>query len=90
MKLTNIDDQLNRIEKILSEQIDRPMSFNEACRYLNYSKSYLYKCTCKRLIPFYKPGGKKIFFSKKELDEWIYKYRVKTNTELDEIANNGM
>ena len=61
--------QLNKIEKMLSQELDQPMSFDEACKYLNLSKSYLYKCTHKNLIPYYKPGGKKIFFSKK-----YYKY----------------
>ena len=47
MKSTNIEEQLNRIEKILTDQMDQPMSLTEACKYLNVSKSYLYKCTHK-------------------------------------------
>jgi len=86
MKPTKIEDQLNRIEKILTEQKDQPMSFAEACKYLNVSKSYLYKSTHKNLIPYYKPGGKKIFFSKKDLNEWIFKYRIKSDSELDQIV----
>lgn len=86
MKSTNIERQLNRIEKILSEQLDQPMNFTEASKYLNVSKSYLYKCTHKHLISFYKPGGKKIFFSKKDLDEWIFKNRIKSDSELTEIV----
>ena len=86
MKSTNIEEQLNRIEKILTDQMDQPMCLTEACKYLNVSKSYLYKCTHKNLIPYYKPGGKKIFFSKKDLNEWIFKYRIKTDSELDQIV----
>lgn len=87
MKPTNIEMQLNRIEKILSEQLDQPMSFVEASKYLNVSKSYLYKCTAKNVIPYYKPGGKKIFFSKKDLNDWIFKFRIKSDSELDEKVN---
>ena len=51
MKPTKIEDQLNRIENILTKQMDQPMSFAEACKYLNVSKSFLYKSTHKNLIP---------------------------------------
>lgn len=86
MKPTNIEIQLNRIEKILSEQMDKPMNFQEACLYLNVSKSYLYKCTAKSVIPYYKPGGKKIFFAKKDLNDWIFKFRIKSDSELNQIV----
>jgi len=85
MKTKNTIDQLNRIEEILSGQINKPMSFEEACKYLNCSKSFLYKCTHKHSIPFYKPSGKKIFFSKKDLDEWIFKTRIRSEAELDKV-----
>jgi len=88
MKTSNTDDQLDRIEKILAGQTDRPMSFGEACKYLNCSKSYLYKCTHKHSVPFYKPGGKKIFFSKKDLDEWIFKTRIRSDSELDKVVSD--
>ena len=88
MKQTNIEMQLNRIEKMLSQQLDQPMSFAEACKYLNVSKSYLYKCTHKNLIPYYKPGGKKIFFSKKDLNDWIFKYRIKSDSEIEKIISD--
>jgi len=32
MKINNLTNQLNRIEKILTEQADKPMSFEEACK----------------------------------------------------------
>ena len=34
------------------------LSFEEASRFLNLSKSYLYKLTSGNLIPHYKPQGK--------------------------------
>lgn len=47
------------------------LTLEEASAYLGISKSYLYKRTSKREIPFYRPGKKRIFFLKKELDDWI-------------------
>ena len=88
MNSTNIEKQLNRIEKILSERMDTPMNFTEACNYLNISKSYLYKCTHKRLIPYYKPGGKKIFFSKMDLNVWIFKNKIMSDSEVNETVKD--
>ncbi|RHI02729.1 DNA-binding protein, partial [Bacteroides sp. AM16-24] len=34
------------------------LSFDEASKFLNLSKSYLYKLTSGNLIPHYKPHGK--------------------------------
>lgn len=86
MNLSNTENQLNRIEKILTEQAVERLTFKETCEYLNYSKSYLYKLTHRHAIPFYKPGGKKIFFLKKDLDKWIFRNRIRSEEELDEVV----
>lgn len=44
------------------------LSFEEASRFLNLSKSYLYKLTSGNLIPHYKPQGKMLYFEKAELE----------------------
>lgn len=47
------------------------LSFEEASRFLNLSKSYLYKLTSGNLIPHYKPQGKMLYFEKTELEAWL-------------------
>lgn len=44
---------------------------NEASIYTKLSKSQIYKLTMLHKIPHYKPEGKKIYFDKKSLDEWL-------------------
>ena len=61
-------------------------NFSEACKYLDYSKSYLYKLTHSRQIPHYKPNGKKLYFKKTDLEEWLLRNRVKTDVELQQQA----
>jgi len=46
------------------------LSFKEALVLLDISPSMLYKLTHKRAIPFYKPGGKLIYFKKMDLLGW--------------------
>jgi len=81
-KLTNLE---NLIKK---GQTEKPLTFNEAVQYLDISKSYLYKLTCKNKIPHYKPQGKKIYFDKSELDAWLLMNPVKTETEVEQEADN--
>lgn len=72
-RLTTIEDLLKKLISFSNTEINKPITFKEACAYLGYAPSYLYKLTYKNVIPHYKPTGKMIFFSKSELDEWIFK-----------------
>ena len=53
------------------------LNFEEACKFLSLSKSYLYKLTSAGLIPHYKPQGKMISFEKDILEEWLRQNPVK-------------
>jgi len=61
-------------------------NFNEACAFLNYSKSYLYKLTHSRQLIHYKPNGKMIYFKKSDLEAYILRNRVKTADEIERDA----
>ncbi|HCY76486.1 MAG TPA: DNA-binding protein [Ignavibacteriales bacterium] len=65
-------EKLTSIETLLRDGKDKPLNLTEAAEYLGFSESYLYKLTSKKIIPHHKPTGKVIFFSKAELDEWIF------------------
>jgi len=72
MKQNQILEKLNSIEEQLNSKPENPLTFHEACEYLHFKPSYLYKLTSQRKIKFYKPNGKMLFFNKKDLTEWIY------------------
>jgi len=88
MKQEAIAKQLEEIKVLLKKKDDKPLSFKEACAYLGFAPSYLYKLTYRKVIPHYKPTGKMLFFSKCELDEWIFDKRnersEKQEVEQDE------
>jgi excisionase family DNA binding protein len=65
-------------------------NFNEACKYLDLSKSYLYKLTHLRKIPHYKPNGKKIYFLVVDCDKYLLKNRVLTQSELQQQAEEKL
>ena len=83
---------LKRLEIIEKHVLDRNLilknvlSFNEACQYLELSQSHLYKLTSAGSIPHYKPNGKKLYFNRAELDEWLLRNRNTTKNEIEQQA----
>ena len=63
----SIEERIEELENLiyLSKNV---LSFEEASRFLNLSKSYLYKLTSAGVIPHYKPQGKMIYFEKTASD----------------------
>ena len=59
--------KLTKIENLLKGQTEKPLPLEEAARYLDVSKSHLYKLTSSHKIPHYKPQGKRVYFAKSEL-----------------------
>lgn len=73
-------EEIIELKSLLSKsKATNYLNFPEACKYLGFSKSYLYKLTFKKTVPHYKPTGRKLFFEKSELEHWIKKYKRKVN-----------
>ncbi|REG84555.1 helix-turn-helix domain-containing protein [Winogradskyella sediminis] len=84
-----IIERLESIEKLLLEQQTlqkQVLNFNETCRYLELSQSHLYKLTSSGAIPHYKPNGKKIYFQRQELDQWLLRNRMDSQDEIEQQA----
>lgn len=62
------------------------LSFDEASKFLNLSKSYLYKLTSGNLIPHYKPQGKMLYFERVELELWLRQNPIKTQAQIEQEA----
>ena len=62
------------------------LTVDECARYLGLSKSYVYKLTALGKIPFSKPLGKCLFFSRVELEQWLMSNRLATADELQDKA----
>ena len=86
-------NRLDSIESLLKELKSQPvkaadstafeiMNINQAAEYIGIAKSTMYKFTSCRMIPHFKQG-KKIYFKKSELDEWITKNKVMTREEIE-------
>ena len=45
------------------------------------SNRTIYKLTCRKKIPHYKPNGKRLYFVKAEIEEWMKQGRVNVTNE---------
>ena len=66
------------------------LNFNDACKYLDLSKSYMYKLTHLRKIPHFKPNFKKLYFKKTDLESYLLRNRVQTDIELQQQAEEKL
>ena len=88
METTVTQDLESRIDGLKCLLENKPLSFREACRYLDLSASYLYKLTHRKAIPYYKPTGKKIFFDRSQLDAFLRQGPVTTMADrLERISS---
>lgn len=74
----SLADQLYFLKPILT--------FEEGCLYTGLSKSYMYKHTSAGNVPFYKPEGRKIYFRRTDLDNWMLRNRQSSNEEISRKA----
>lgn len=86
-------ERLDRIEKAIAAinttnpiQINNtPMDVKDLSAYLKLSISAIYKLTSTSEIPHYK-SGKRLYFKKEDIDEWIFSHRIKTRDDIDKEA----
>ncbi|MFT5252081.1 MAG: excisionase family DNA binding protein [Flavobacteriales bacterium] len=91
MKELEIFEKLKNIELMLVEQNllrKDVLNLNEACSYLDLSASHLYKMTSQKLIPHFCPQGKKLYFKRTELDQWLLRNRQDSTDEIETMAAN--
>jgi excisionase family DNA binding protein len=93
-----IEIKLDKIIKLLGEiipnkkeleiiSVDKEvMDVNEVAKFLFISKSTLYQYVMNRKIPHFKLG-KKLYFKKSDLLNWVQEGKVKTVTELQNEAS---
>lgn len=89
-----LHEKMDRLELLLSEhqspqEKDSIFNVTQAAAFLHLSVSSLYVKVCKREVPFNK-RGKRLYFYKAELDEWVRKGRKKTLAEIQEEAGQHL
>ncbi|MBL4905771.1 MAG: helix-turn-helix domain-containing protein [Flavobacteriaceae bacterium] len=91
-KLTAIEKRLEAVESnfdynIETSRVAEIMTLKQLSDYSSISKSFIYKLTSPRKIPHSK-RGKRLYFSKSEIDEWLLKEKIRTIDDLQREATN--
>lgn len=75
------------LKKMILAALKPVLTMDEATIFTGLSKSYLYKLTCRKRIPYYKNKGMKgIYFKREELEAWMTQERVATQEEIEQEA----
>jgi excisionase family DNA binding protein len=77
---------IDALKEVLSgdviSKINKPfMDFQETCVFLGVSASCLYKYRMNNIVPYYKTG-KKLYFKKEDLEQYLTQRKVRSNDEL--------
>ena len=83
-KLTEIANKLDE-QNLLQKTV---LNFNEAAQYLDVSPSHLYKLTSTKNVPHFCPQGKKLYFKRDELDNWLQRNRQSAANEIEQLATD--
>jgi excisionase family DNA binding protein len=89
--VSKLHEKLNIIEQLLREagnhdsDIDELLTISQAAKFLSLSTPTLYSKVSRKEIPVNKQG-KRLYFYKSELAEWIKAGRKKTYSEIEREA----
>lgn len=81
----SVEQRLDTIERLLRGQ-KSVLTFDEGCEFTGLSKTYMYKLTHRNKIPFFKPHGKNIYFSREELETWLMRNPTKSTQQKEQEA----
>ncbi len=79
---------LKRIENYTLLAAKNVLTLEDVTLLTGLSKSYIYKLTCTKQIPYYRPNGKQIYFDRAEIQTWMKQNRVTTESEVEQKAVN--
>lgn len=81
-----MEDKLNQILVYSLLAAKNVLTLEDVALLTGLSKSYLYKLTCAKQIPYYRPNGKQIYFDRGEVEAWMKQNRVNTRQEAEQQA----
>lgn len=75
--------KLDEIENLTLLAAKKVLTIQDCALLTGMSISYIYKLTCLKKIPHYKPNNKLLYFDRSEIENWMLQGRVLTNDEIE-------
>lgn len=72
--------------KTTTDQPEQLLTIQAAAEFLSLTVPTIYSKVSRNEIPYMKPGGKRLYFSKTELLEYVNAGRKKSNAEIEQEA----
>ena len=79
--------KLDDMAELMALYHDQPLTIDRASEYLGIKKNTIYQWMHKNKIPFYRPAGKRVFFSRLELNKWVYMQKILTTEEMEKATH---
>lgn len=76
---------LNKLESLEKGNIAQKNVFTleDFCTYTGYSKSWAYKLTSGRKLPYFQPEGKAIFFRREDVEAFLLRNPIRSRKQLE-------
>lgn len=89
-KMDTIEQLLHQLlSRADTSNFDEYVTIRQTAEILSLSVPTIYGLVHRRIIPYSKQG-KRLYFSRKELNDWIHSGRRQTNTEIQQEARDSM
>jgi excisionase family DNA binding protein len=87
-KYRNLADVLKHLKAVEDRLFmeKEMLSVQEAARYMDVSRDFIYRLTAAHEVSFYKPTSKLVFIPRKELDEYMHRNVIYSTTEIQRKA----
>jgi excisionase family DNA binding protein len=64
-------------------------TLDDFCVYTGYSKSWAYKLTSGRKLPYFQPEGKAIYFRREDVEAFLLRNPIKSKNQLETTLKKG-
>ena len=78
-------EEIKRYSMVAAKNV---LNIEDVAFMLGVSKSNVYKLTCNKEIPYYRPNGKYVYFDRSEVESWMKQNRQASKAETEQIAIN--
>ncbi len=92
MDENNMNERMARIEKFITSQVVFQKEFltvQEAAQFLSLRINTVYKLTSAEAIPYYCPNGKRVYFKRNELINWVFEAKKVSQRKLNTKARQA-
>jgi len=88
LSTSKVYKELVDIKQLIENQDLELLDVKQAAEFLKLKPAYIYSLIHQKKIPYYKPLGKRVYFSKAELNKWVIGSKIKSVGEVEEDYNN--